>query len=83
VADGLLDDETYDWATVIDAVMSTGGTFPVLDDSCLLSGRERAVAAGYRATATGAAGLAALGRVKRDEGESVAVVITGGEPNLG
>ena len=77
VAGGLLDDETYDWAAVVDGVLSTGGTFPVLDDAALLAGRDRCRAAGIDASATGAAGLAAVGLVGAGTGETVAVLATG------
>jgi threonine synthase len=77
VAGGLLDDETYDWAAVVDGVLSTGGSFPVLDDAALLDGRDRCRAAGIDASPTGAAGLAALDRIPALPGETVAVIITG------
>ncbi len=82
VAHGILDDETYDWLTVVDGMLSTGGRPLVVDEDTLL----RANALAHRTTSiavddTGSAGLAGLlalreaGEVGDDE--RVAVLFTG------
>jgi threonine dehydratase len=83
IAGGILDDETYDWAVVVDAMVRTAG-FPILADEQTL---EQAHALGRRATGidadhTGTAGLAGLltlcASVDRPAGsERVAVLLTG------
>jgi threonine synthase len=82
VAHGILDDETYDWLAVVEAMLLTGGHPVVVDEADLIAANELA----RRATrisvdATGSAGLAGLlhlqhlGAVGRDE--RVAVLFTG------
>ncbi len=82
VAHGILDDETYDWAAVIEAMLTTGGR-PVVAGEELL-GAANALAresTGIPVDPTGSSGLAGL-LVLRDEGivgddERVAVLFTG------
>ncbi len=88
VAEGILDDETYDWREVVAGVFDSGGAPVVVDDA-----RVREAQAVVRDTtpivpsATGAAGLAGLlelqarSDVGRDE--RVVVLITGGEGQRG
>lgn len=73
IAHGILDDETYDWLGVVDAMVATGG-FPVVADEQQLMHAQR-LTAQWRADpadATGAAGLAGVleltrrGDLKRD-----------------
>jgi threonine synthase len=82
VAHGILDDETYDWVAVVEAMLATGGEPLVVGEQALLQANEL----GRRATevaadATGTAGLAGLvalresGRLGDDE--RVAVLFTG------
>jgi threonine synthase len=82
IAGGILDDETYDWLAVVDAMLATGGS-PLVADEDLL---EHANALGRACTGidvdhTGTAGLAGLlalvqgGTVRTDE--RVAVLFTG------
>lgn len=82
VAHGILDDETYDWLAVVEAMLRTGGHPVVVDEADLIAANDLA----RRATripvdATGSAGLAGLlhlqhlGGVERDE--RVAVLFTG------
>jgi threonine synthase len=61
VAGGILDDETYDWAVVVEAMVRSGG-FPIVVDEATLNeanrlGRE---ATGIDVDPTGSAGLAGL-----------------------
>lgn len=80
VAHGILDDETYDWRVLVEAMLTTGGFPVIVDDEIILEARELArVATGVAVSATGAAGLAGLltlaGTVAPDE--RVAVVLSG------
>jgi threonine synthase len=82
VAHGILDDETYDWLAVVDAMLTTGGTALVVGESTL----ERANALAREATGiavdpTGSSGLAGLLALREagdvgDE-ERVALLFTG------
>ena len=82
VATGILDDETYDWAAVLDALEQTGGRAVTATEAELQAANERARAAtAIPVSATGSAGLAGL-EVLRAAGairpESVvAVLFTG------
>ena len=82
VARGILDDETYDWIAVVDAMLATGGSPLVVGEERL----EEANALGRQSTGidvdhTGSAGLAGLlalaqeGSIGTDE--RVAVLFTG------
>ena len=82
VAHGILDDETYDWAAVVEAMLATGGVPVVADEPTLLRAHALAQGAtGIDVDPTGSAGLAGLlalreaGRVGDDE--RVAVLFTG------
>ena len=79
VAHGILDDETYDWLAVLEAMLRTHGGSVVVDEAAL----ERAHAAGgahtaIRASHTGTAGLAGV-LAARPKGRRVAVVFSGVE----
>jgi len=83
VASGILDDETYDWAAVVEAMVRSGG-YPVVVDEATL---EEANAFGRDATGidvdhTGSAGLAGLlalaGSLDRPgPNERIAILFTG------
>jgi threonine synthase len=82
IATGILDDETYDWLAVVEAMLATGG-YPVVVAEATLAdanelGRE---ATGIDADPTGTAGLAGLMHTLaagvRLPGETVAVLFTG------
>jgi threonine synthase len=82
VAHGILDDETYDWRAVVEAMLATGGRPIVVDEPTLLAANELARrTTGTDADETGTSGLAGLidllggGAVGRDE--RVAVLFTG------
>lgn len=82
VAHGILDDETYDWAAVVEAMLRTGGRPVVVDEPTLREANGLALrATGTDADETGTAGLAGLlhlihhGEVRPDE--RVAVLFTG------
>jgi threonine synthase len=60
LADGILDDETYDWIGVLDAIRATGGDTVVASESNIERAHEVALDAGFDASPTGTAGLAGL-----------------------
>ena len=86
VADGILDDETYDWIGVFDAMAASDGGPIVASEPAVVAAHELARASGFNVSATGSAGLAGLmsalsdadvngGRVSASE--RVAVVMSG------
>jgi len=61
VATGILDDETYDWLAVVEAMLATGGWPIVVDEPTLLTANALgAETTGIAADETGTAGLAGL-----------------------
>ena len=88
VAGGILDDETYDWAVVVEAMVRSGG-YPVVVDEATL---EEANAFARDATSidvdhTGSAGLAGLLAVARSAdkpqpNERIVVLFTGARPRV-
>ena len=78
-ADGILDDETYDGLGVIAAMRRSGGEPIVATEEDVLAAHDLAHRAGFRASHTGAAGLAGLlaGRRHVAGGERVAVIMSG------
>jgi threonine synthase len=83
VATGILDDETYDWAAVVEAVHRTGGTVQVVTEARLEEANAKAFATtGIPADHTGTAGLAGLLSLREaqllvGDDERVAVLFTG------
>ena len=82
VATGILDDEAYDWAAVLDALQRTGGTAITVSEDELRSANERGRAAtGIEASTTGTAGLAGLEALRRagaiNPDDKAAVLFTG------
>ena len=82
VAHGILDDETYDWLAVTEAMLRTGGHPVVVEEGDLVAANDLARrTTGIDVDATGSAGLAGLlhlqylGAIARDE--RVAVLFTG------
>lgn len=78
-ADGILDDETYDWLAVTDAMRASGGAPVVATEDEILEAHSLARAAGYDVSVTGSAGLAGLLHVRRElrDDERIAVVMSG------
>jgi threonine synthase len=82
VAEGILDDETYDWAAIVGGMLATDGA-PVLvsEDSLREANALAREATGIDVDHTGSAGLAGLlelagrGALRRDE--RVGVLFTG------
>lgn len=79
VADGILDDETYDWLSVFDEMHASGGSPVVAPESLVSEAHEMAVGVGFDVSATGSAGLAGVLAVRSEIGpdERVIVVFTG------
>jgi threonine synthase len=82
VAHGILDDETYDWAAVVRAMLITGGRSVVVDEATLEAANALARPdLGIDADHTGTAGLAGLIQLTRDglvsPDETVAVIFSG------
>jgi threonine synthase len=80
-ADGMLDDETYDWISVIEAMVESGGSPIVAPEADIVRAHTLASAAGYPVSATGSAGLAGLLTIadRLRSGDQIAVVLSGVE----
>jgi threonine dehydratase len=83
LADGILDDETYDWISICDAMTQTGG-FPIVSPEVdVVAAFELAQkSSGINVSPTGAAGLAGLMTyIAKNKGnyeqENIAVVFSG------
>jgi threonine synthase len=74
VAEGILDDETYDWAAVVRGMLTTGGSPVVVSEQRLLEARMKA---GSGVSVTGAAGLAGLVEAGPRSNENAAVIFSG------
>ena len=57
-ADGILDDETYDWLGVLDVVRRSGGQVVVAPETAIVEAHELGRTTGIPVSATGTAGLA-------------------------
>jgi threonine synthase len=79
-ASGILDDETYDWVSVLDALVGSGGSAVVAPESAILAANELAVAkTAIPVDHTGSAGLAGLLAIRSSvaDDETVAVIFSG------
>lgn len=84
VAHGILDDETYDWFSLVEGMIHTGGFPVVADEPTLIEAREAVRRTlSVDATATGTAGMAGVMQLHRSGalrgGEIVATLLTGRE----
>lgn len=77
LADGILDDETYDWIAVREALLASGGRSLVAPESAVVRAHELATRAGYRVSPTGSAGLAGLLADPAPGPGPVAVIMSG------
>jgi len=82
IAHGILDDETYDWAEVVEGMLRTGGRPVIVSEEQLREANEvGASATGIPADHTGTAGLAGLVEACRQEDwlrcARVAVIFSG------
>lgn len=71
LADGILDDETYDWLGVFDAMQRSGGAPVIASERSIVDAHELAHRAGYNASPTGSSGLAGLVEVGGATAESL------------
>jgi len=80
-ADGILDDETYDWIGDFDVMSRSGGAPLVVPEEAIVAAHDLAGTTGIPVSVTGSAGLAGLlvgaGRPRPDE--RVAVIFSGVE----
>jgi len=76
VAEGILDDETYDWAAVVRGMLATGGEVIVVSEEQLIEANRAARAAGYDVSETGSAGYAGVLAAPSND-DSTAVLFTG------
>ena len=79
IADGILDDETYDWIGVFEAMKGCGGTPVVASEDVIVRAHELASSTGIDVSPTGSAGLAGLLSIRDqvDDAERVAVIFSG------
>jgi len=80
LADGILDDETYDWIGVVDSMTDTGGWPVVASEENIIRAWELATTAtSINVSPTGAAGLAGVLEMRHHIGddERIAVVFSG------
>ncbi len=78
VASGILDDVTYDWLTIVEAMLGSGG-WPVLadEDTLVRAHRLGHEHTGIDVCATGSAGFAGVLAEPPEAGSRVAVLFTG------
>ncbi len=79
-ADGILDDETYDWLGVVEALAATGGSAVPVPEATVVAAHDLArEVTGVGVSVTGTAGLAGLVAERADVGdaERVAVIFSG------
>jgi threonine synthase len=78
-ADGILDDETYDWLGVLEVMGRSGGRPLVAPEALILEAHALARRTGIPVSVTGSAGLAGLltGAGSPSPGERIAVIFSG------
>jgi threonine synthase len=79
LADGILDDETYDWVGVLAALRSSGGRSVVAPETSVIAAHRLALRAGFDASPTGTAGLAGALAISHEiaADERIIVVMSG------
>lgn len=78
-ADGIIDDETYDWIADVAAMVESGGQPVVAPETDILEAHRLAVEAGFDVSVTGSAGLAGVlaARDTMSSGDRIVVVMSG------
>lgn len=82
LADGILDDETYDWVSILDAMADTDGSPVVATEANIIRAHELAHQhTSIAVSATGSAGLAGLLQIRSEvsDDERVVVIFSGVE----
>jgi threonine synthase len=78
-ADGILDDETYDWIADVAAMRASGGRPIVATEADIVRANALATAAGFHVSPTGSAGLAgALAAAGEVTGSERLIVVMSG-----
>jgi threonine dehydratase len=79
LADGILDDETYDWIADVEAMVESGGQPVVASESDIVRAHDLATQAGFDVSPTGSSGLAGALTVAGEltRADHVAIVMTG------
>ncbi len=79
LADGIVDDETYDWVGVLDAVRASSGCPVVVTEQHIAAAHQLANDAGFDVSPTGSAGLAGVVALRDDikPDENIVVVMSG------
>lgn len=79
LADGILDDETYDWLGVVEAIGASGDAPIIATERDIVAAHQLARSAGFDVSPTGSAGLAGLIAAADaiQPTENVAVVMSG------
>jgi threonine dehydratase len=83
IADGILDDETYDWVDIAHTLRVVGGSSVVASEHAVVAAHDLAHHAGFDASPTGTAGLGGLLSVlehdpeRFDAASTIAVVMSG------
>jgi threonine dehydratase len=79
IADGILDDETYDWLGVFEAMRDCGGSPVVATEELIAQAHELTTTTAIRVSPTGSAGLAGLLSIRDQvaDDERVVVVFSG------
>ncbi len=83
LADGILDDETYDWIGIVDHLRRTDGSAVVASEADIVRAHELARSAGFDVSPTGSAGLAGVLTARADpafgvgDDERIALVMSG------
>jgi threonine synthase len=79
LADGIIDDETYDWIAAMNIMRSGGGSPIVASESDIERAHDLATEAGFDVSVTGSAGLAGVLTIAADlrDDDHIAVVMSG------
>jgi threonine dehydratase len=79
LADGILDDETYDWIADVEVMRASGGRPIVAGEGDIVRAHELALTAGFRVSPTGSAGLAGVLAVRAEivTGERLLLIMSG------
>jgi hypothetical protein len=79
IADGILDDETYDWIADVAVMTASGGAPIVVAERDVARAHALATAAGFDVSPTGSAGLAGALSVAGElaDGQRLLVVMSG------